>query len=167
MPLIATKFVLMNKKPSLTVHEALLKLMQYCTYQDRCHKEVEKKLDELGMYHDAKAHIISKLIEDNFLNEERFAKSFARGKFRIKKWGKIRITRELKLRQISTYNLNTALKEISEDDYLKTLNELVDYKYKQLGQKLTQANKQKIYQYLAYRGFENHLIYEAINNLKT
>lgn len=155
----------MKPKPSLTVQEALLKLMQFCTYQDRCHQEVEKKLDSLGMYQEAKAHIIAQLIQDNFLNEERFAQSFARGKFRIKKWGKLRIVRELKLRQVSAFNIKTALKEINEVEYQKTLNELVDRKFKDVGAKLTQANKQKIFRYAAYRGFENHMIYEAMNKL--
>lgn len=155
----------MDKKTSLTVHEALLKTMQYCAYQDRCHKEVEQKLNKLGMYEEAKAHIFAKLIEDDFLNEERFAKSYARGKFRVKKWGKLRIVRELKFRQISQYNINTALKEINEEDYLKTISELVNYKFKLLGKDKSNASKQKIYQYLAYRGYENQLIYDCLNTL--
>lgn len=155
----------MKKEQSLTVDEALVKAMQYCAYQDRCHQEVEKKLDQLGMFETAKAHIINQLIKDDFLNEERFSKSFARGKFRIKKWGKIRIVRELKLRQISHFNIKTALKEIDGEEYLKTLHQLTAYKYNQLNQSCTQKNRQKIYQYLAYRGYENNLIYEAIREI--
>ncbi len=95
----------MQKKPVLTVAEAQQKLEHYCAYQERCHQEVVNKLQELGMIPAAIDAIISSLIQNNYLNEMRFAQSFARGKFRIKKWGKNRILRELKLRNISNYNI--------------------------------------------------------------
>lgn len=155
----------MKKEQSLTVDEALAKAMQYCAYQDRCHQEVEKKLDQLDMYETAKAHIINELIKHDFLNEERFSQSFARGKFRIKKWGRLRITRELKYRKISHFNIKTALKEINDQDYIATLNQLAEQKYNQLNQDCSRKSRQKIYQYLAYRGYENTLIYETINKL--
>ena len=92
----------MNQKTKgYTVQEATKKIESYCAYQDRCHKEVVSKLKEMGMIPLAVDTIIAQLIEDRFLNEERFAKSFARGKFNIKKWGKNRIVRELKFRNIS------------------------------------------------------------------
>ena len=89
---------------SYSVKEAKLRAQQFCVYQDRCHKEVNEKLRQMNMIPEAIAVIVSELIEDNFLNEERFAKSFARGKFRIKKWGRLRIVRELKFRKITNYN---------------------------------------------------------------
>lgn len=150
---------------SYTVDEALLKVMNYCVYQDRCHQEVEHKLAELDMYDDAKAYIITKLIEDDFLNEERFARSFARGKFRIKKFGRLRITRELKTKGISTYNLNAGLSEINEEEYSKTLRELALQKLKSIPEANAYKKRQKLYQHLAYKGYETELIYDIINEL--
>lgn len=152
-------------KKSLTVDEALLKVMNYCVYQDRCHQEVEKKLNDLKMYEDAKAYIITKLIEEDFLNEERFARSYARGKFRIKKYGRLRILRDLKAKDISVYNRKAALSEIDEEDYLKTLRELSEQKLKTLKEPDDYKKKQKLYQHLAYKGYETDLIYDVINDL--
>ena len=104
----------MQKKiETYTIVEAMKKLESYCAYQERCHKEVNQKLRDMGMIPQAIDQIISQLIQENYLNEERFAQSFARGKFNIKKWGKNRIVNELKFRGISIYNIKTALKEIA------------------------------------------------------
>ena len=100
-------------KKTYTVEEALVKLQKYCSYQDRCHKEVAQKLKEMQMISQASEQIILKLIEGNFLNEERFAMTYVRGKFRIKKWGKRRLVSELKQRQISKYIINKAINQIS------------------------------------------------------
>lgn len=100
-------------KKTYTVEEALVKLQKYCSYQDRCHKEVAQKLKEMQMISQASEQIILKLIEGNFLNEERFAMAYVRGKFRIKNWGKRRLVSELKQRQISKYIINKALNQIS------------------------------------------------------
>ena len=107
----------MNSSKTYTVDEAQKKLEHYCAYQERCHKEVRKKLWEMKMIPEASDHIMVHLIQHNYLNEERFAKAFVRGKFRIKKWGKNRLVRELKLRDISKYTMDVALKEI---DYYET-----------------------------------------------
>lgn len=150
-----------------TVDEALKKLENYCAYQDRCHKEVQDKLKEMRMIPEAIDHIIYQLIQDKFLDEERFARSFARGKFRTKKWGKTRIVRELKLREITKYNINLALTEIEETEYLKTFEKLVKKRLKQLKpEKNLYKKKNKLMTYLQYRGWESHLIYEKINELK-
>ena len=150
-----------------TVDEALKKLENYCAYQDRCHKEVQDKLKEMRMIPQAIDHIIYQLIQDKFLDEERFARSFARGKFRTKKWGKTRIVRELKLREITKYNINLALTEIEETEYLKTFEKLVKKRLKQLKtEKNLYKKKNKLMTYLQYRGWESHLIYEKINELK-
>ena len=95
------------------------------------------------MIPEAISQIVNTLIQDNYLNEERFAKSFARGKFKIKKWGKIRIVRELKLRDISKYNIEIALKEINEEDYFNTLNELAEKRLKQIKEKDLYKKKKK------------------------
>ncbi len=153
------------KKNSYTVAEATKKLEHYCAYQDRCHKEVTQKLRQLNMIPEAIAHIISHLIQHKFLNEERFAKAFARGKFRFKKWGRQRITRELKFRDISAYNIKTALKEIDNTEYLETLEEIAQKRLDSLKETDIRKRKKKLFDYLAYRGWETHLIYEITNSL--
>ncbi|WP_394420549.1 regulatory protein RecX [Tenacibaculum mesophilum] len=154
----------MNKSV-FTVEEIKRKIEQYCVYQDRCHKEVEQKLKEYKLIPEAREHILLHLLEHNFLNEERFAKSFARGKFRIKKWGKDRIVRELKFRDISAYNIKSALKEIDEEEYIKTLYNLVEKKNVSVSETNHFKRKKKIVDYLLYRGFESSLIYEALKTI--
>lgn len=155
----------MNTYKTYTVEEAIAKLMRYCAYQERCHKEVTQKLIEMRMTAVAQEHIIAKLITDNFLNETRFAKAFARGKFRIKKWGRLRIVRELKFRDISSYNIKEALKEFTEEEYLENFHQLADQKIQQLGNLPHLKQKQKLMDYLAYRGYEKPLIYEKLQEL--
>ncbi|MEJ4089672.1 regulatory protein RecX [Galbibacter orientalis] len=155
----------MNNVKSYTVEEAKRKLESYCAYQDRCHKEVVNKLRDMKMIPLAIDTIIAHLIKHNFLNEERFAKSFARGKFNIKKWGKNRIVRELKFREISRFNIQTALKEISEEDYYKTLHALAEKRANQITEKDRFKKKKKIVDYLLYRGWESHLVYDKVNEL--
>ena len=109
------------KKQYLSIIEAQKKLEHYCAYQERSHKEVVKKLKEINIIPIAIDQIVSDLIQNNYLNENRFAKCFTRGKFRIKSWGKKRIVFELKHHQVSDYNIKNALQEISETDYIETL----------------------------------------------
>lgn len=109
--------------------------------------------------------IISHLIEHNFLNEERFAKSFARGKFNIKHWGRQRITKELKFREISTYNIKAALQEFSEEDYYYKLNELALKKLDTIKESDKYKKRKKLADYLLYRGWESHLVYEKTKEL--
>lgn len=154
-------------KQVFTVEEIKRKIEQYCVYQDRCHKEIEKKLTEYNLIPEAKEYILLHLLEHNFLNEERFAKSFARGKFRIKKWGKDRIKRELKFRNISAYNIKTALKEINEQDYIATLYELVEKKNKLVTETNLYKRKKKIADYLLYRGYESQLVYQALQSIQS
>ncbi len=155
----------MHKKTTYTVDEALKKLEYYCSYQERCHKEVEDKLNKMSMIPAAKEKIILHLIEHNFLNEERFTKSFARGKFRIKKWGKQRIIRELKFRGVSKYNIDTALKEITEEDYLETFNDLADKKFNLITETNPFKKRKKLIDYLLYRGWETHMVFDRVNQL--
>ncbi len=148
-----------------TVQEATHKLEQFCAYQERCHKEVEEKLRGMRMIPQAIDQIIVHLIDQNYLNEERFAQSFARGKFNIKKWGKNRIMHELKARHISPYNIKTALKEIEDTDYLKTFNELSQKRLAQISEKNPQKKRKKLADYLLYRGWEHQLVYDKIYEL--
>ena len=155
----------MNTKKTYSVDEAINRMEQYCTYQDRCHKEVEQKLYEMNMIPQAKAEILMHLIEQNYLNEERFAKAFVRGKFRIKKWGRQRLRLELKRRNIHINLINSALKEISDVDYLETFNEIATKKAESLNVPNRQVLRKKIADYLFYRGWESHLVYDKIREL--
>ncbi len=155
----------MNSQKSYTVEEAKRVTEKYCAYQERCHKEVEQKLYDLNMIPEARDLIIVHLIEHNFLNEERFAKSYARGKFRIKKWGKQRITRELKFRNISAYNIKSALKEISNADYTNAFNLLAEKKCAVIKETNTYKKRKKLADYLLYRGWESNLVYAKVNEL--
>ncbi|MDT0620205.1 regulatory protein RecX [Croceitalea vernalis] len=149
----------------MTLREAKRKLENYCAYQERCHKEVIEKLKGMRMIPEAIDQIVTQLIEDNFLNEERFAKSFARGKFNIKKWGKNRIENELKQRQISRYNITAALKEIDEETYIETLDTLAKKRLEQITETNLQKKRKKLADYLLYRGWESHLVYEKLREL--
>lgn len=156
----------MNTTKTYTVEEAKRRLERYCAYQERCHKEVHQKLYEMRMIPDAVDLIIHHLLQHNFLNETRFAQSFVRGKFRTKKWGKNRIIRELKAREISEYNLKLALKEISPSDYNTTFHTLADKRWEQLSKEENiQKRKKKFVDYLLYRGWESQLIWDKVRDL--
>jgi len=150
---------------SYTVEEAKRKLEHYCVYQDRCHEEVQQKLKSFNMIPQAADAIIVHLIEHNFLNEERFACSFARGKFRIKHYGKRRIVNELKMRGISKYNIDKALKEINEDEYIETFNALAEKQWGSITGSSILNKKKKLTDYLLRKGFESSMIYDKINAL--
>jgi regulatory protein len=155
----------MNSQKSYTLEEAKRALERYCVYQDRCHKEVISKLYDCNMIPETHDIIIVHLIQHDFLNEERFSKSYARGKFRIKKWGKVRIVRELKFRNISAYNVKTALKEIEESDYFNTFNTLALKKFDTITESNPYKKKKKLADYLLYRGWESDLVYKKVSEL--
>lgn len=148
-----------------SVQEAQKKMERYCAYQERCHKEVEKKLKEMRMIPEAIDSIMGHLIQENYLNEERFARSFARGKFNIKKWGKNRIKNELKQRDISRFNVQLALKEIDEQDYSLTLDVLAKKRLAQITETNIAKKRKKLSDYLLYRGWESQLVYEKVMEL--
>ncbi|UBZ15515.1 RecX family transcriptional regulator [Flagellimonas marinaquae] len=155
----------MDHTKSHTLDEATKKMESYCAYQERCHKEVLEKLKGMNMIPEAIDHILGHLIQENYLNEERFAKAFARGKFSIKKWGTNRIIRELKFRDISAYNIKSALAEIQNEDYLTTFDELAKKRLGQITEKNPLKRKKKLADYLLYRGWESHLVYEKVGEL--
>lgn len=154
----------MHTYKTYTLEEAKQKLMHFCAYRERCHQEVEAKLKEMRMIPQARAEIIHVLIQEDFLNEERFAKSYARGKFHINKWGKIRILRELKSREISKYNIESALKEIHPKVYERMLRELATKKNENIKEKNPYKRKKKLADYLLSKGFESEIVYEIINS---
>lgn len=151
-----------KKKKYIDANTALLKMQNFCAYQERSHVEVRTKLIDLGIYGDTQEDIIASLIADNFLNEERFAKAFAHGKFNIKKWGKVRIKQELKVRKISDYSIRKALEEINIDDYEKTLQEIITKKNALIDETDDFKRQQKLFQYAMQKGFEIELIQKAL-----
>lgn len=148
-----------------TVAEAKQKLEYYCSYQERCHQEVVEKLRSMQMIPQVIDNIVVHLIENNFLNEERFAISFARGKHHIKKWGKIRIVNELKFRNISKYNIDRALKEITPDTYHTTFHEIAEKHWNSITERSLPKKKKKFCDFLLRKGYESHLIFEKLNDL--
>lgn len=154
-----------DKTIKLTPQQALLKMAHYCAYQERCHYEAKNKLAELGIYYEHADQIIAELITQNYLNEERFAKAFAGGKFRIKKWGRNKIKQELKQKKVSDYCIQQGLKEIDADDYLITLNKEAKEKYQKLKDKNLLIKANKTAQYLMSRGFEGDLVWDVIKYL--
>lgn len=143
---------------------ALQKMMHYCAYQERCHKEVRSKLLDLKIYGEDLENIMAELINENFLNEERFARSYARGKFRIKKWGKIRIRQELKKRSISDYCIKKAMEEIDEEGYIEGLYELIEKKIPTEKETNKFKLKGKLAKYAISKGFESPLVWQALKD---
>ena len=138
---------------------------RYCAYRERCCKEVASRLSEMNMKPTASDKIIAHLINRDYLNEERFAKSFAWGKFSIKKWGKQRIIRELKMREIPADYIRMAINEISEEDYYHTFYALAEKRYAQIKGLHPLKQKKKLTDYLLYRGWESEMISEQVNAL--
>ena len=149
-----------------TFEEIKHKLEYYCSYQDRCHKEVEQKLNSFTLITELKEKVIVHLIENNFINEERFAKSFVRGKHNYKGWGKNRIVNELKLRNISSRIIETALKEIPEATYLENFHALAEKNWEIIKEPKGQKRNKKFVDFLLRKGYETSLIYEKLNELE-
>jgi regulatory protein len=149
---------------NFTFGQALPKIKQYCAYQERCHAEVKEKLCSFNLHKKEVDEIIVQLIEENYLNEQRFAIQYAGGKFRIKHWGKNKIKQALKQKHISDYCIKKALKEIDDTDYIKTFEKLVELKMKTLkGKKNIFIKKKKLQDFLLMKGYENGLIAEEVN----
>jgi regulatory protein len=146
--------------------EAKLKIASYCAYQERCQKEVREKLAEKGVYEDFAEELIAFLITEGYLNEERYAKAFVRGKFRLKKWGRRKILYELRNKELSDYLLKKGFEEIEEEEYWEVLVELVEKKSRELKIKDPFQKRDKIFKFLYAKGFETDLIQEAITSLK-
>ncbi|MBL0132610.1 MAG: RecX family transcriptional regulator [Chitinophagaceae bacterium] len=155
-------------KKQLSKEQALQKAKHYCGYQERSHYEVREKLYALGMHKQQVEELISQLIEENYLNEERFAIEFAGGKFRMKQWGRVKIKYELKQKKVSEYCIKKALKQIDEDDYLKSLNTLAKKKWNSIkGDGVNHFVKMsKTTTYLMQKGFETDLIQASIASLR-
>ena len=152
-----------QKKP-LTKEQAIQKLRHYCAYQERCHSEVKTKLYALGVWKKDHDEIMAALIEEDYLDEERFAKAFAGGKFRMKQWGRKKIESELRQRQVSSYSIKKALQQIDEKEYLRSLKKLATKKYASLKKEQHLIRKKKTMDYLIGKGYEWELVRSAMEN---
>ena len=154
-----------KEKKYVSKDDALNKLQRYCAYQDRCHQEVENKLREYGIFGEDADDIMVELINDKFLDEERFARSYARGKFRMKKWGRTKIKQELKLRAVSKYCIKKAMTEIEEEAYQKVLREMLRKKTGEYKGKFYER-KIKAARFAMNKGFESTLTWKLANELE-
>jgi regulatory protein len=154
-------------KKYLGKEQALQKAKHYCGYQERCHSEVKDKLYALGLYKQQVEECLAQLIEENYLNEERFAQQFAGGKFRMKQWGRVKIKYELKQKQVSEYCIKKGLKEIDEADYAKTLAKLANEKWAAVQSEQNIFIKlRKTQDYLLQKGYEPDLIKQNLQRLQ-
>ncbi|MFI1744913.1 regulatory protein RecX [Thalassobellus sediminis] len=155
----------MQTKKTYTLQEATKKLEHYCAYQERCHQEVRQKLEGMYMIPEAIDVIIVHLLEHNFLNEERFAKTFVSGKFKIKAWGRRRLNFELKQKGVSKFNINQALATIPDVDYIGFFSDLAEKRANLLKEPNVYKKRKKFIDYFLYRGWESYLVYEKANEL--
>lgn len=157
-----------ERKPK-KIHDrksAKVKIEQYCVYQERSQQEVRDKLYDLGLLQQEVEEIISELINDNFLNEERFAITFARGKFKLKHWGKIKIKQELKKKRVSEYCIKKALSLLDENDYEKSIIKLLEKKTKEIKETDPYKRNNKLARFLISKGFEPDLVWNSIKDEK-
>ncbi|SFB48858.1 regulatory protein RecX [Algoriphagus aquimarinus] len=152
-------------KNSWSQEEAFEKLTTFCAYQERCPWEIRRKLYDKGITDEPAEQLIAELIEEEFVNEERYARSFARGKFRLKKWGRNRIRMELKMREVSEELIRKGLSEIDPEDYYDTLLTQTEKKWETTTESDAYKKKFKVTQFLMNKGFEMDLIKEAIEDL--
>lgn len=152
----------MEQKYSLL--EAKQKLEAFCAYQERCDQEIRKKVKSWGLFGEDVDILISDLIQNNFLNEERFASAFVSGKFRIKRWGRIKIRQHLKQKNISDYSINKGLNEIDESEYFQTIKDLIESKNRLTKAKDKWDRRAKLQRYMQAKGFEHELVLEEVNN---
>lgn len=158
----------MNLKTNSTssIEQILQKLEYYCAYQERCHIEVQEKLRSFAISNNEKDNIIVHLIEQNFLNEERFASVFSISKFHQKKWGKIRIKNELKARKISDFLITKSLKEIPSEEYQMTFDLLSEKYWESITEKNALKKRKKFCDYLLRKGWESDWVYEKVKSLE-
>lgn len=154
-----------KKRTQLNKDDALTLMQKYCAYQERSHSEVRTRLIEHSVYGDDLEEVISQLIMDDFLNEERFARAYARGKFRIKKWGRNKILKELKFRRVSDYSIRKAMTEIDEEEYYSTLHDLIRKKIATIKSKNQWDKRKKLTSYATQKGYEYGLIKEVLKEL--
>ncbi|CAD7811110.1 Regulatory protein RecX [Chryseobacterium aquaeductus] len=152
------------EKKLFTFEETKQKLVSYCVYQDRCHLEVEQKMREFVLIPEAKEEILLYLMKENYLNEERFTRSYIRGKFYIKHWGKIKIKITLKQKGITEKLITKCFDEINDDDYLNIIKKVYENYFSKLKGLQLYQRKSKTISYLLSRGFEYENILQVADN---
>ncbi len=154
---------MLPQKKIYDLDEAREKIQAFCAYQERSQRQVEEKLTSYGLAEEARGQLLVELIQQNFLNEERFARAFVRGRFRIKKWGKNKIRQQLKHHRISAYIMRKAFSEIDETLYLETVRIQAQKKWEATPDKNAFRKKGKVAQYLITRGYESPLVWEVLH----
>ena len=149
----------------VTLLEAKVKLEVFCSYQERCEQEIRQKIDTWGIFGEDVDFLVSDLISNNFLNEQRFAEAFVSGKFRIKKWGRIKIKQHLKQKNISDYSINKGFAEIDPTEYWQTILALGKSKNKLIRAKDSWDRRIKLQRYLHSKGYEGDLVNDAITEV--
>jgi regulatory protein len=147
-----------------TPQQALIKIRDWCAYQERCQQEVRDKLYDYGLKTDEVENMIAQLVSENFINEERFAIAFAGGKFRIKKWGRIKIKQELKAKRVSDYCIRKGLAVIDNTEYINTLKKVLALKGKSITEKNALKKKQKLVRYALSKGYEQDIVFDLLKN---
>lgn len=154
----------MTESEKARIKKCKVKLARYCAYRERTHNEVKIKAIDLGLRHDEAEELLSELISENFINEERFAKVYVRDKFHLNKWGRNKILQGLKQKRISDYCINSGMKEIEEDDYAEMLQSLFEKKTAIVKGDSQLVKNQKIASFLIGKGYESGLVWELIRN---
>lgn len=144
--------------------QMLIKAASFCAYQERTIKEVRQKMSDWEITDDDVEAVLFELIAQNYLNEERFARAFAGGKFRVKKWGRLKIKQEMKLRGLSNDLINKGLLEIDGDDYENTLRDLLIKKRATLRDE-SLVLKQKLVRFALSRGFESDIVWSLLEEI--
>jgi regulatory protein len=157
---------MIRRSTTLTKEQALQKLRHYCAYQERCHSEVKEKGYSFGLWKNDVEDALSTLIEENYLNEERFAIQFAGGRFRMKQWGRVKIRYELKQKQVGEYCIKRALAAIEEEEYCRTLEKLATDKWEDLKGETDFARRGKLQDYLIRKGYETDSVHQAIKAIR-
>jgi len=155
----------MKVSKNLTQQEAFAKIQRYCAYQERSHKEVKNKLFDYGLHSDNVDELLARLITEGFLNEERFAKAFAGGKFRMKKWGRLKIEHELEHRGLTKNCIVRGINEIDASDYTKILKALVEKRVKQTSEGNLFAKRNKVARFVISKGYEPELVWELVKEM--
>jgi regulatory protein len=154
-----------RSKKTIDFVTAKAKIAKYCAYQERAHSEVTQKLYSYGLYSGQVEEILAWLISENYLNEERFAIAFAGGKFRVKKWGKIKIEQHLKFKKVSAYSINKALMLIDDDDYSRTLAQLIRQKWHAVVEKSSFETRHKVAQFVINKGYEPEDVWQLVKDI--
>jgi regulatory protein len=154
-----------GKNPVVDFATAKIKIAKFCAYQERAHAEVEQKLFSYGLFSEQVQELLAWSITENYVNEERFAIAFAGGKFRLKKWGKIKIGQQLQLKKVSQYSIDKALSLIEDEDYLATTQQLISQKWQSTTADNIYELRNKVARYVINKGYEPEKVWEYTKNI--